>query len=77
MLTPLAVHDEVRRLLTELNAYLPLYRERLGDQTYTLVRSNLRVLTECFYNNPLTLEAAELIYDHLTTLAHMLAFRAN
>lgn len=72
-----AGYDEVSRLLNALNVGLPGYEARLGAETYTLVRTNLRVLTECFYGNALPPEAAGLIYEHLLTLSRMLAFRLN
>ncbi len=70
-------YDDVARLLGTLNFYLPTYRERLGDESYALVRGNLQVLTDCFYSEPLVPEALEVIYEHLLTLTRMLAFRVN
>ena len=70
-------YDDVARLLGTLNLYLPTYEARLGADTYRLVRSNLQVLTNCFYGEALVPEALEVIYEHLLTLARMLAFRTN
>ncbi len=70
-------YDDVRRLLDLLNACVPTCEARLGTETYTLVRDNLRVLTECVDRNPLTPAALEVVYQHLQTLIRMLAFRAN
>ncbi len=70
-------YDDVARLLGTLNLYLPTYEARLGTDTYGLVHSNLQVLTNCFYSEPLVPEALEVIYEHLLTLTRMLAFRTN
>lgn len=70
-------HDEVRRLLDSLNVHLPAYRERLGAETYALIRDNLGVLTDCFESEPLTPEAVEVIHQHLDTLSRMLVLKAN
>ena len=70
-------YDDVARLLTTLNFYLPSYEVRLGADTYGLVCGNLQVLTNCFYSEPLVPEALEVIYEHLLTLTRMLAFKTN
>ncbi len=70
-------HDDVKRLLDTLNFYLPTYQERLGAETYALIRDNLQVLTECFYGEPLTPEAVEVLHLHLDTLSRMLALKLN
>ena len=70
-------HDDVERLLGTLNACLPSYESRLGGEAFTLIRDNLQVLTECFYGEPLTSGAVEVIYLHLDTLSRMLTVRLN
>ncbi len=70
-------YDDVARLLGTLNLCLPTYEAHLGADTYGLVRGNLQRLTDCVYSDPLVPEALEVIYEHLLTLARMLAFRTN
>lgn len=70
-------HEDVVQLLGTLNVYLPTYRERLSNESYALIRDNLQVLTECFYNEPLIPEAVEVIYLHLEMISRTLAFKLN
>lgn len=70
-------YKDTRRLLDTLNFYLPSYEARLGVTTYTLICDNLRVLTDCFDNEPLPTGVVEIIHEHLLTLSRMLAFKLN
>lgn len=70
-------HDDVARLFGTLSVHLPTCRERLGEEFYARVRDNVQVLAACFYGEPLTPAAVEVIHMHLETLSRALAFRLN
>ena len=60
--------EEIQRVIADLYARLPGYREHLGNVRYSLWHTNLEVLSACFYANALNATALEVLHAHLVTL---------
>lgn len=60
--------EEIRRVIADLYARLPVYRKHLGSVRYSLLHTNLEVLSSCFYTNALNATALEVLHAHLLTL---------